>query len=105
MAINRNKTNHSRFRPSVRGYSSHSAVIIASKPPNVLSSPSVISIRKNIMDQNTDPSIIAIACGYTMKTCGEINYYKFPTVCFTNPTKPGPSPPTWSIDLFCTWAI
>jgi len=61
-------TNNSRFRLRSLGYSSQKAVIIASIPPNVLSSPSVISMRKKIMDQKLDPGIVAIASGYTMKT-------------------------------------
>lgn len=65
---NRTATNISRCRPKNFGYSSQRAVIIASKPPNVLSRPSVINIKKNIIDQNTDPVIVAIASGYTMNT-------------------------------------
>lgn len=80
--MHKTSTNNSRRRPIARGYSSHKAVTIASRPPNVLSNPSVINIRKNIMDQNTEPAIIAIASGYTINT------------------KPGPSSPTRSID-FC----
>lgn len=41
---------------------------MASNPPKVLSNPSVISIKKNIIDQNTEPVIVAIASGYTIKT-------------------------------------
>lgn len=40
-----------------------------------------------MIDQNTEPLIVAIASGYTMKT------------------RPGPSSPTWSIEVFCTWAM
>lgn len=54
--------------PSTFGYSSHRAVIIASRPPKVLSKPKVMSIKKNIIDQNTEPLIVAIASGYTIKT-------------------------------------
>lgn len=63
----RPNTKISRFRPSRLGYSSHSAVIIASSPPNVLSNPSVISIKKKIMDQRLGITIFAIASGYTIK--------------------------------------
>jgi hypothetical protein len=37
--------------------------MMASMPPKVLSNPSVISMRKNIMDQKFDPGIVAIASG------------------------------------------
>lgn len=56
-------TNISRCLPNTFGYSSQSAVIIASSPPNVLSKPNVMSIKKNMIDQNTEPVIVAIASG------------------------------------------
>jgi hypothetical protein len=45
------------------GNSSQRAVIMASRPPNVESSPRVISMRKKIMLQNVLPLIREIASG------------------------------------------
>lgn len=61
-------TNTSRFRDKRVGYSSQNAVMMASNPPNVLSNPNVINMRKKIMDQKLEPGIVAIASGYTMNT-------------------------------------
>lgn len=84
MKASRRRTNSSRRLPITRGYSSQRAVIMASRPPKVLSRPRVMSIRKKMMLQKTEPLIVAIASGYTIKT------------------KPGPSRPTLSMDVFCT---
>jgi len=61
-------TNISRFLASSLGYSSQNAVMIASSPPKVLSRPSVINMRKNIIAQKFEKGIVAIASGYTMNT-------------------------------------
>lgn len=77
-------TKISRFRPSVLGYSSQSAVIIASSPPNVLSNPRVISIMKKMMDQKFGTIMLAIASGYTMKiNPGPVKYQCFSLVFFS----------------------
>lgn len=69
------------------GYSSHSPVIMASNPPNVLSIPRVINMMKNNIDQIVDPDMAARASGYT-----------------TN-TSPGPSAATVAMSFFNTAAM
>lgn len=85
MTNSKTATNTSRWRPKNFGYSSHKAVIIASRPPNVLSRPNVINIRKKIMDQKTLPRMVAMASGYTMKTSpGPEKIYLFSRTFQTN---------------------
>lgn len=72
--------------------------------------PNVINIRKNMIDQKTDPVIILMASGYTTKTSPGPKIYLFCVLKYINcfiyqENFISPSDPTLSIDVFCTVAI